>query len=165
MQSWTKTSTGLKHWRMFTFICSSWMNKATIVDDAITYIYELQKEVNMLQEQLFEMEALSSLEVPEPKPRKEETDAAEEMKKSGIQADVSVTQIDGDKLWIKVVFAKKRGGFTKLIEAMTEFGFELNDTSVTTSNGAMLVSSWGFHCNTLPVEQTRELMLDIINGI
>lgn len=61
------------------------MNKATIVDDAITYIYELQKEVNMLQEQLFEMEALSSLEVPEPKPRKEETDAAEEMKKSGIQ--------------------------------------------------------------------------------
>lgn len=53
-----------------------------------------------------------------------------------------MTQIDGDKLWIKVVFAKKRGGFTKLIEAMTEFGFELNDTSVTTSNGAMLVSSW-----------------------
>ncbi|KAL6207043.1 hypothetical protein ACLB2K_024288 [Fragaria x ananassa] len=143
------------------------MNKATIVDDAITYIYELQKEVTMLQEQLFEMEALSSLEVPEPKPRKEETDAAEEMKKSGIQADVSVTQIDGDKLWIKAVFAKKRGGFTKLIEAMTEFGFELNDTSVTTSNGAMLVSSWvtGFHCDTLPVEQTRELMLDIINGI
>ncbi|PRQ28602.1 putative transcription factor bHLH family [Rosa chinensis] len=143
------------------------MNKATIVEDSITYIYELQKNVNMLQDQLFEMEALSSLEVPESKPRKEEIDAAEEMKKYGIQVEVSVTQIDGNKLWIKAVLAKKRGGFTKLIEAMTEFGFELTDTSVTTSNGAMLVSSCliGFHCDTLAVEQTRELMLDIINGI
>lgn len=61
------------------------MNKATIVEDSITYIYELQKNVNMLQDQLFEMEALSSLEVPEPEPRKEEIDAAEEMKKYGIQ--------------------------------------------------------------------------------
>lgn len=52
-----------------------------------------------------------------------------------------MTQIDGNKLWIKAVLAKKRGGFTKLMEAMTEFGFELTDTSVTTSNGAMLVSS------------------------
>lgn len=66
------------------------MNKATIVDDSITYIHELQKNVNMLQDQLFEMETLSSLEAPEPEPepRKEETDAAEEMKKFGIQVIV-----------------------------------------------------------------------------
>ncbi|XP_050370849.1 transcription factor DYT1-like [Argentina anserina] len=143
------------------------MNKATIIDDSITYIHELQKNVNMLQYQLFELEALSSLEVPEPKSRKEEVDAAEKMKNCGIQAEVNVTQIDGNKLWIKAVFAKKRGGFTKLMEAMTEFGFELTDTSVTTSSGAMMVSSCviGFHCDALAVEQTRELMLDIINGI
>lgn len=68
------------------------MNKATIVEDSITYIHELQKNVNMLQDQLFEMEAWSSLEEPEPEPepepRKEEADAAEEMKKFGIQVIV-----------------------------------------------------------------------------
>lgn len=52
-----------------------------------------------------------------------------------------MTPINGNKLWVKVVLEKKRGGFTKLMEAMTDFGFELTDTSVTTSNGAMLVSS------------------------
>lgn len=52
-----------------------------------------------------------------------------------------MTQIDGNKLWLKAILEKKRGGFTKLMEAMTAFGFELTDTSVTTSNGAMLVSS------------------------
>lgn len=58
------------------------MNKATIVDDAITYIQQLQNDVNTLKDQLFEMEA-SSEETPEP--RKEEIHAAEEMKKFGIQ--------------------------------------------------------------------------------
>ncbi|BFG27583.1 hypothetical protein CerSpe_138570 [Prunus speciosa] len=140
------------------------MNKATIVEDAITYIHELQKTVNILKDQLFDME-VSEEEAPEPK--KEEIQAAEEMKKFGIQAGVNVTQIDGNKLWVKAILEKKRGGFTKLMEAMTAFGFELTDTSVTTSNGAMLVSScvMGFYCETLEVEQTKELMLEIINSI
>jgi hypothetical protein len=42
---------------------------------------------------------------------------------------------------MKIIFQKKSGGFTKLMEAMRIFGFELIDTSVTTSKGAMLVSS------------------------
>ncbi|KAH0985547.1 hypothetical protein GBA52_012724 [Prunus armeniaca] len=139
------------------------MNKATIVEDAITYIHELQKTVNILKDQLFDMEA-SEEEAPEQK--KEEIQAAEEMKKFGIQAEVNVTQIDGNKLWVKAILEKKRGGFTKLMEAMTAFGFELTDTSVTTSNGAMLVSScvMGSYCETLEVEQTKELMLEIINS-
>ncbi|BFG27584.1 hypothetical protein CerSpe_138580 [Prunus speciosa] len=140
------------------------MNKATIIEDAITYIHELQKTVNILKDQLFDMEA-SEEEAPEPK--KEEIQAAEEMKKFGIQAGFNVTQIDGNKLWVKAILEKKRGGFTKLMEAMTAFGFELTDTSVTTSDGAMLVSScvMGFYCETLEVEQTKELMLEIINSI
>ncbi|XP_021809344.1 transcription factor DYT1-like [Prunus avium] len=140
------------------------MNKATIVEDSITYIHELQKTVNILKDQLFDME-VSEEEAPEQK--KEEIQAAEEMKKFGIQAGVNVTQIDGNKLWVKAILEKKRGGFTKLMEAMTAFGFELTDTSVTTSNGAMLVSSciMGFYCETLEVEQTKELMQEIINSI
>lgn len=58
------------------------MTKETIIEDSITYIKELQTNVNILQEQLFEMEA-SAQEAPEP--RKEEVDAAELMKKFGIQ--------------------------------------------------------------------------------
>lgn len=109
------------------------------------------------------------------------------------QTEVNVTKIDGNKLWVKAVLEKKRGGFTKLMGAMTAFGFELTDTSITTSSGAMMVSSCvtvshhknkesceilsvpevnincnnfqRFSCKTLEVEQTRELMLEIINDI
>ncbi|XP_050370737.1 transcription factor DYT1-like [Argentina anserina] len=140
------------------------MTKETIIEDSITYIKELQTKVNILQEQLFEMEA-SAQEALEP--RKDEVDAAEEMKKFGIQIGVDVAQIHGNKLWVKAIFEKKRGGFSKLVETMTYFGFELTDTNVTTSNGAMVVSSiiTGFHCDTLQAEETRELMLEIVNGI
>ncbi|KAM1796984.1 hypothetical protein ACFX11_037153 [Malus domestica] len=142
------------------------MNKATIVEDAITYIQELQQKVDLLQDQIFEMEA-SSEETLETNTEETHADAAEEMKKFGIQTEVNVTKIDGNKLWVKAVLEKKRGGFTKLMGAMTALGFELTDTSITTSSGAMMISSCvtGFSCKTLEVEQTRELMLDIINDI
>jgi hypothetical protein len=59
------------------------MNKATIIEDAISYVQDLQRNVNVLQEQLFEIEASSEEET---KPRStEETEAADEMEKSGIQ--------------------------------------------------------------------------------
>lgn len=58
------------------------MTIETIIEDSITYIKELQTNVNILQEQLFKMEASAqeALEL-----RKDEVDAAEEMKKFGIQ--------------------------------------------------------------------------------
>lgn len=52
-----------------------------------------------------------------------------------------MTEIDRDKLWVKIIFEKKRGGFTTLMEAMSSFGFEFINTNVTTFKGAMLVSS------------------------
>ncbi|KAE7995508.1 hypothetical protein FH972_000292 [Carpinus fangiana] len=141
------------------------MNKATIIEDAITYIQDLQMNVEVLQEQLFEMEASSEEEA---KPgTEEETDAADEMKKSGIQAEVEATQIDENKLWVKIVFEKKRGGFSRLMEAMGALGFELFDTTVTSSKGAMLVSSCvkGIYGERIQVQHTRELLLEIIKGI
>ncbi|KAK7271076.1 hypothetical protein RJT34_26686 [Clitoria ternatea] len=63
----------------------SLMNKATIVDDAITYIKKLQDKVKGLCQELCEMEATSE-EIAEPK--KEGFDAAEEMKKWGIQVSL-----------------------------------------------------------------------------
>ena len=58
------------------------MNKPSIVDDGITYIKKLQDEVESLTRELQEIEATSE-EVARPKV--DEFDAAEEMKKWGIQ--------------------------------------------------------------------------------
>lgn len=52
-----------------------------------------------------------------------------------------MTNIEGDKLWVKITFEKKKGRFTRLLEKMACFGLELTDASVTTSRGAMLVTS------------------------
>lgn len=58
-----------------------------------------------------------------------------------MQEDVQVTNIEGDKLWIKIILEKKRGGFARLMEKMACFGLELIDSNVTTSKGAMLVTA------------------------
>ncbi|KAJ9168988.1 hypothetical protein P3X46_020460 [Hevea brasiliensis] len=140
------------------------MNKATIIEDAITYIQELQQNVKLLSDQLLEMEGSSEEAV---QTRSDEINAAEEMKNCGIMEDVQVTNIDRNKLWIKIILEKKRGRFTRLIEAMTYLGLELTDTNVATSKGAMLVSSCveGSYGDTLTVEQTKDLLLEIIKSI
>lgn len=48
---------------------------------------------------------------------------------------------DYNKLWIKVVYEKKFGGFTKLVEAITRLGLEFNDTNYITSKEAAVVTS------------------------
>ncbi|KAJ0027661.1 hypothetical protein Pint_35314 [Pistacia integerrima] len=143
----------------------SLMNKATIVEDAITYIQMLQRNVKVLSDQLLEMDSLSVQEDEEP--TRDEINASEQMKKYGIKEDVKVTGIDGNKLWIRVVFEKKRGGITKFLEASTSLGFELTDTNVTTSKGAILVSSCfkGIYGNALGVEQTKKLLQEIIRNM
>ncbi|KAG4178050.1 hypothetical protein ERO13_A10G017650v2 [Gossypium hirsutum] len=115
------------------------MNKATIIDDAITYIQELQKTSQVLSEQLLEMEGSSEESVM---PMKLEIDVAQhDMKKCGIKEEVKVSNIDGNKFLIKIIVEKKRGCFTQLVEAMNYLGFELSETNVTTFSGAMLFSS------------------------
>ncbi|XVE51212.1 hypothetical protein DITRI_Ditri02bG0021600 [Diplodiscus trichospermus] len=141
------------------------MNKATIIEDAITYIQKLQKTSDVLSEQLREMEG-SSEEEGKPAVRIQ-IDAAADMKKCGIKEEVKVTTIDGNKLLIKIILEKKKGCFTKLLEAMNCLGFELSETSVTTFKGAMLISSCvqGIYGDSLMVEQTQELLLEIIRSI
>lgn len=115
------------------------MNKATIIEDAITYIKQLQKRVNILKDQLVELEG-SAEKTPWPTVPTDSTTPTQ-LNKSYIQADVSVSQIDEHKLWIKILFEKRKGAFTKLIQAMNSVGFELTDTSVTTVQGAVLVTT------------------------
>nr|XP_016449679.1 PREDICTED: transcription factor DYT1-like [Nicotiana tabacum] len=141
------------------------MTKETIITDAITYIRELQTNVNNLSEQLLEMEATHGEELETKS--EENIDTAEEMANWGIEPEVQVAHIGTSKLWIKIVCQKKRGGFTKLMEAMNVLGFDLNDTSVTASKGALLVTSSVevVRGGQIDAHQIREILLEIIRGI
>nr|GEX40964.1 transcription factor DYT1 [Tanacetum cinerariifolium] len=114
------------------------LNKEMIIIDAIDYIKELKISVEDLTREIYAMEEEmaneQSFEIIQIRPE-------EKMKKWGIESEVVVTHIDENKLWVKIVFEKKLGGFTKLIEALSMLGIELVDISVTTMKGAVLVTS------------------------
>ncbi|XP_022642431.1 transcription factor DYT1 isoform X2 [Vigna radiata var. radiata] len=114
------------------------MNKATIIEDAITYIEKLQDKVQSLSQELHQMETTSE-ETGDTKT--DEIDAAQDMKDLGIQEEVRVAQIDGKKLWVKIIIEKRKGRFRKLMEALNNFSIELIDTNLTTTKGAFLISS------------------------
>ncbi|KMT04034.1 hypothetical protein BVRB_8g186350 [Beta vulgaris subsp. vulgaris] len=144
------------------------MTKAYIIKDAITYIKELDSQVSELKDELLELGNTTSTKEETEPPIKDATNiAAEEMKYYGIEPEVQLIPIDDNKLWLKVVYEKKLGGFTKLVEAVTCLGLEFNDTNFTTSNGAAIISSclevMSDRC--VNVEETKELMLSVINSI
>ncbi|XP_057421731.1 transcription factor DYT1-like [Lotus japonicus] len=140
------------------------MNKETIIDDSITYIKKLQDEVESLTRELPGIEA-NSKEVA--KPKVDQFDAAEEMKKWGIQEEVQVTKIDGNKLWVKMIIENKRGGFKNLVQSLDTYGIELIDTNVTAMKGALLITTCiqGMHGETLEVNQTEQFLLGILRTI
>ncbi|KAG4945497.1 hypothetical protein AAZX31_15G061900 [Glycine max] len=140
------------------------MNRGTIIVDAITYIEKLQHEVQRLSQELHQLEATSEKTA---EAKVDEIDAVEDMKHWGIQAEVRVAQIDENKLWVKIIIEKKRGRFSKLMEALNNFGIELIDTNFTTTKGAFLITS----CiqvkdgERLEIHQSKSLLQEIINDI
>ncbi|XP_073154163.1 transcription factor DYT1 [Henckelia pumila] len=126
------------------------MNKATIITDAIAYIEDLTKCVDHLTDQLLQMDKETDCVLGENmKPDGETTTSTAAIEKDIInnwgitKPEVHVIKVDGGRLWIKMVFEKKkRGGLTKVIEAMAVLGFDLIDTSVTTSKGAVLFTTF-----------------------
>ncbi|KAK6124437.1 hypothetical protein DH2020_041814 [Rehmannia glutinosa] len=142
----------------------SLMNKASIITDAITYIEELKNTVEELTDQLQQMEAIG---VDEEKIKFEAINSEQEMKKLKISPEVQVSQICGTKLWIKIVFQKKKGGLTKLMEAINVLGFDLTDTSITTSRGSVLFTSSaeGVDGGVPDADQIKKFLLEIIRSI
>lgn len=69
-------------------------------------------------------------------------------------------KIYGNKLWIKIILEKKRRKITKLIETVTSLGLELIDINVSTSKGAMLVSS----CVEVTIVRTQNLTANNSNA-
>ncbi|KAF5189014.1 Transcription factor like [Thalictrum thalictroides] len=111
------------------------LKKETAIDDAITYIKELQKHQNALSDQLAEMEATFEKEVKQEK-RDNITYGIENLK---IKDDVKVTQINENKLWVEIICENKPGVFTRLMETITGQGIEVTDMNFTTSKGLTLV--------------------------
>ncbi|XP_010538684.1 PREDICTED: transcription factor DYT1-like [Tarenaya hassleriana] len=140
------------------------MKKATIVDDAITYIQDLQMEVENLSKMLHEME-VPEVAVEE---EEEEMEMKPRLKDSqyGIGEDVHVSKIGESKFWLKIISGKKAGIFTKITEAMSFVGFEIIDISITTFNGVILVSSsvQGIHEGSIDVEQMRNLLVEAMRN-
>ncbi|GKB08660.1 transcription factor DYT1 [Tanacetum coccineum] len=125
------------------------LNKETIIIDAIDYIKELKISVEDLTREIYAMEEEmaneQSFEIIQICPE-------EKMKKWGIE---------------KIVFEKKLGGFTKLIEALSMRGIELVDISVTTTKGAVLVTSCivGTNGRVPLADQVQGVISDIIKAI
>ncbi|XP_057420917.1 transcription factor DYT1-like [Lotus japonicus] len=140
------------------------MNKATIIDDAITYIKKLQEEVVSLTQELQEVEV--TLEISKPKVD-ELVDAAEEMKKWGIQEEVQVTQMNGNKLWVKMIIENKRGTFRKLAESLDTCSIAMMDTNLTAIKGALVITTCiqGMDGEALEVHQIKQLLLEIVRAI
>lgn len=75
--------------------------------------------------------------------------------------------MDGNKLWIKILLEKRRGRFTKLVEAMNFLGYEFTDIHVTSFRGAILISCCveGNYGDMLTADQASDLLLEIIASV
>ncbi|KAL0727381.1 hypothetical protein Bca4012_023474 [Brassica carinata] len=152
------------------------MTKASIVEDAISYIGELQKIVQNLTEKLHEMEE-TPLEIDEQqqtdqaiKPEVETINLKEEMKKMGIEENVQLCKIGERKFWLKITTEKKPGIFTKFMDVMSFMGFEISDITLATSNGAIIICSsvqiiQGL-CDgdSVDLQQTKDFLLEVMRS-
>ncbi|PNX97387.1 transcription factor DYSFUNCTIONAL TAPETUM 1 [Trifolium pratense] len=115
------------------------MNKASIIEDAITYTKMLQKEVEILTKELDEMEETRKKKAEQK--TCESSAAGEKINISWIEEEIQVAKIDGNMLWAKMIIEHKRGRFQKLVEDLHTSNIEMIDLSVTTIEGAYLITA------------------------
>ncbi|XP_051125455.1 transcription factor DYT1 [Andrographis paniculata] len=141
------------------------MTKATIITDAITYIEELKTSVEELSDQLLRLDA--AREDEDDSKSEEIIVEAQEKINYELTPDVQVLHVGGTKLWIKILFNKKRGAITKLIEAMSSLGLDLTNTNVTTSKGVVLVTSFaeGILGGVADSDKIKNFLLEIIHNM
>ncbi|WOG89914.1 hypothetical protein DCAR_0209154 [Daucus carota subsp. sativus] len=136
------------------------MTKPAIITDAISYIHELKSHVQELSDEILSMEATSNEH--EQKMEMSEVGSAQEMENWGIEPEVKVSKIDSNKLWVKLLFQKTRGGLiTTIFEAMNVLGFVPIDMSAITSKGAVLITSH-IEDGMQATEKIKELLLEIV---
>ncbi|KAK2383226.1 hypothetical protein P8452_38432 [Trifolium repens] len=115
------------------------MNKASIIEDAITYTRKLQNEVEILTKELGGLEETRKKKAEQK--TCESSAAGEKINISWIEEEIQVAKIDGNNLWVKMIIENKRGRFKKLIEDLDNSNIEMIDVSVTTMEGAYLITA------------------------
>ncbi|CAN8231157.1 unnamed protein product [Cochlearia groenlandica] len=151
------------------------MTKASIVEDAITYIGELQKKVENLTMNLHEIDDEEEEESDHNKMIKSENnqetnESKEEIKKLEIEENVQLCKIGDRKFWLKIITEKKDGIFTKLMEVMRFIGFEIIDISLTTSSETILICASVqiikglYDSDYVDVVHVKEFMLQVIRS-
>ncbi|GAU20770.1 hypothetical protein TSUD_84880 [Trifolium subterraneum] len=116
------------------------MNKASIIEDAITYTKKLQNEIEILTNELDEIMEETRKKKGEQKTC-ESSAAREKINIPWIEEEIQVAKIDGNKLWVKMIIENKRGRFKKLLEDLNNSNIEMIDVSATTIKGAYLITA------------------------
>ncbi|CAA6656005.1 unnamed protein product [Spirodela intermedia] len=110
------------------------MDRASILGDAIEFVKDLQNQVKRLQEQLEETN-------PEEDGGEQGGAGAlcngDNSDENGLP-QVEVSQVGSNRFFLKVFCEHRRGGFVRLMEAMTSLGLDIVNVNVTTSEPLVL---------------------------
>ncbi|XP_054786337.1 transcription factor ABORTED MICROSPORES-like [Prosopis cineraria] len=135
-------------------------DSASLLDDTIEFVKDLQKQVKEQQDKLLQLEKISEMDEPPPaaadnvygvemgpkanqmktqngciwKP-KHEFDAPNHKQTQQMEAQVEVAVIKGNELKVKVLCGHRPGGFVKLMEAFHSLGLHVVRANVTTDQG------------------------------
>ncbi|CAK8561678.1 unnamed protein product [Lathyrus sativus] len=124
------------------------MDRAAIVDDAIEYIKELQRQKIELQEKVdvldvedckkntLQMRVQGDKEQPLSEFNQSSSDS---IRKTEMELQVEVNHVRRTDLMIKVCGEIKRGGFSKLLEAIDSFGLHVVNANMTRFDGKVLI--------------------------
>ncbi|XP_004509817.1 transcription factor bHLH90 isoform X2 [Cicer arietinum] len=140
------------------------MDRAAILEDAIEYIKELQKQEIKLQEEVKALEVEDcekntlQLRVKTEKEQAKGTrslplielnqSSSDSTRKTKMKLQVEVNHIGGTEFLIKLCCEQKKGGFSRLMEAIHSFGLHVVHANMITFDG--IVS------NNLMVEATEQ---------
>ncbi|KAL0435224.1 UNVERIFIED_CONTAM: Transcription factor ABORTED MICROSPORES [Sesamum radiatum] len=118
------------------------MDRAATLGDAAEYIKELEETIENYYDELRTMEEDSSKINDNAKPdlpklmRDKSTAGGSE--KNQVEVKVEVSQLGRKDFLLKLICNQKRGGFSRLMEAVDSLGLKVTDANVTTFNGSVL---------------------------
>ncbi|PIN06233.1 bHLHZip transcription factor BIGMAX [Handroanthus impetiginosus] len=116
------------------------MDRASTLGDAAEYIKELEETIENYRQELRAMEEEDYDRVNgKPDVTKLITDNKSDVdEKTSTEVQVEVSQLGPKGFLLRLICHKKRGGFSRLMEAMDSLGLQVTDANVTTLNGSVL---------------------------
>ncbi|KAK9152033.1 hypothetical protein Syun_010342 [Stephania yunnanensis] len=135
------------------------LKKASIIEDAISYIEMLQNHAKSLDDELQEMDRLTVSEEEE----KTGNESVQELEICDIHQDeFEVIHIGNNKLLLKIMCKKKRGCFTRFMEMISNLGFVVTEVNVTSIRNVALILVFvevtNININAI-MEQLKEVLM------